>query len=341
METLPVRPGAVTPPIDSPTAATRPGATAAAVAAALVEAQTPLPPAPASAVQQAVETARSDAASRQGGIGTLLADLDAALAAPGLPPALKTAIRAVLAQQVATTPPVTGEALKQAVGKSGLFLEAQLAQIVRGDPGAGLPSDLKAALLTLQQALAGANAKPPARLQRPTAPPPTPGASPTAQGRSAPTLTGAESSDDLLQHLRGDVEQALARQTLHQLASLPDGAGRHWMFELPLATPQGPAIAQFAVDEDDQSTGGAASPTPGWQARFSLHLELLGPVHVRLHMGGERTHVTFWAGTPEALDRLRADAAGLAGALDAEIAFHAGAPPQAAPPPGQLVDRTS
>ena len=344
METLPVRPGAMTPPVDSPTAAVRPGL-AAAAAAALIEAQTQLPPAPTatppSPLRQAVDTARAEAASRQAGVGTLLADLGKALESPALPLALKTAIRAVLSQQLSTTPPPTAEALKGAVAKSGLFLEAQLAQIIRGDAGAVLPADLKSAMLTLQQALAGANAKPPTRQQRPTAPPPTAGAAPSAQKPAAATLTGTETTDDLLQHLRGDVEQALARQTLHQLASLPEGAGRHWMFELPLATPQGAAIAQFAVDEDEPDQGGSASATPGWQARFSLHLEPLGPVHVRLHMDGERTHVTFWAETSEGLDRLRTDASGLAGALDAEIAFHAGAPPQAASPSGQLVDRTS
>lgn len=310
----------------------RPGATPAVVASPLPETRAPVLTDPA---QQAVGAARAEAATRQAGLGSLLADLDMALASPALPPELRVAVRQVLSQQLPTDRPITADALRQAVAASGLFLEARIAQ------DAAPPLDLKGALLMLQQALVGASAKPPTRLQRPTAPPPVAGGSTAAQPPAEATLTGTEAPDDLLRHLRGDVEQALARQTLHQLASLPEGGGARWMFELPLATPQGPAVAQFAIEQDDPRASHALDAAPGWQARFSIHLEPLGPVHVRLRLDGERTHVTFWAETPEGLDRLRGDAAGLANALGAEIAFHAGAPPQVAAPSGQLVDRTS
>lgn len=330
METLPVRPGAIMTPPDSSAATARPGV--AAAAAPTGEGPGGLPPSP---LQQAVSAARAEAASRQAGLGVLFADLDKALTSPALPPAFEAAIRQVLAQQLRTDRPITADLLKRAIATSGLFLEAQLAL------GADAPTDLKAAMLRLRQVLTRADARLPAQLQRPTAPPPLAGQAPTAHPPAPSTLTGAETTGDLLQHLRGDLEQALARQTLHQLASLPDGAGRHWMFELPLATPQGVAIGQFAIDQDEAGSGGQPGEAPGWQARFSLHLAPLGPVHVRLHTDGGRTHVTFWTETTEGLDRLRGGAPDLAAALDAEIVFHAGPPPQAAPPPGQLVDRAS
>lgn len=329
METLPVTPGALTPQ-DTSAATLRPQP--AAVAAALAEAASPVPPDP---VQQAVTAARADAAVRQGGLGTLMADLQRALESPALPPGLRAAVGQVLARQLPTDPPITGESLRRAVAESGLFLEARTAS------AGAAPLDLKAALLMLQQALTAAGARPPARLQRPGGPPPTPDGATSAERPAAPTISKTDDADTLLRHLRGDVEQALARQTLHQLASLPAGGAPHWMFELPLATPQGPAIAQFAIEPDDDGPGADGATAPAWQARFSIDLAPLGPVHVRLRMADGQGHVTFWAEQPDGLDRLRARGAELVRALGGEVAFHAGAPQTLAPPAGQLVDRRS
>ncbi|TAJ68921.1 MAG: flagellar hook-length control protein FliK [Phenylobacterium sp.] len=316
-------------PPGAPAVETRPGL-AAAVAAVLAEAQGLEAPAPAAAVV----AARSEAAGRQASLAPVLANLERALGSPAVPAAVKAAIGQVLALQTPTDAPITAETLKQAVSRSGLFREARLAS---GEPA---PMDLKAALLTLQQVLAPTTPRAANRPQRPGPPPPTPGGALSGQAPAAATLDADAEPAVLVHHLRGDVEQALARQTLHQLASLPDGPGAHWMFELPLATPQGPAVAQFAIDRED--TRGADPDGPAaWQARFSLDIPPLGPVHVSLRMDGERTAVTLWAEEPGSLERLRSRGGELAGVLAGDVVFRTGSPRPSEPPPGRLVDRRS
>jgi len=326
----PIRPGL---PPGAPAVETRPGL-AAAVAAVLAETQALEPPAPTTGAAAAVATARAEAAGRQAGLAPILANLEQTLGSKALPAAVKAAIGQVLALQTPTDAPITAETVKQAIARSGLFLEARLAA---GEPA---PMDLKAALLMLQHALAPIAPRGAARPQRPTPAPPTAGGALSGQAPAAPTLDADAEPATLIPLLRGEAEQALARQTLHQLASLPDGANARWMFELPLATPQGPAIAQFAIDRDDPRRTDPGEP-PAWQARFSLDLAPLGPVHVSLRMDGERTAVTVWAEDPEGLERLRRGGDELAGALAADVVFRPGSPRPPEPPPGRLVDRSS
>jgi len=321
----PIRPSA-TPGV--PAVEIRPGLSAA-LTAALAEAQALEPPAPGTG---SVAVARAAAAGQQASLGPVLANLEQALSSNALPAAAKAAIAQVLALRLPTEAPITGETVRQAVADSGLFLEARLAS------GSAPPMDLKAALLVLQQALAPGAARTATRPQKPGPPPPTPGGALTGQAPAPPTLDA--DPETLLPQLRGEVEQALARQTLHQLASRPDGPGAHWMFELPLATPQGPAIAQFAIDRDDVARS-SPEEAPAWQARFALDLPPLGPVHVNLRIDGDRTAVTMWAETPEGLERLRSRGGELAGALAAEVVFRPGSPRPPAPPPGRLVDQSS
>jgi Flagellar hook-length control protein FliK len=124
------------------------------------------------------------------------------------------------------------------------------------------------------------------------------------------------------------------------LASLPEGPGQTWMFELPLATSQGTAIAQFEIDHDGGAAGGAQGQ-PGWRVRFSIDIEPLGPVHVQLAAGVERAAVTVWAERPDGLLRLRSLGDELARALPADVRFQGGAPRPPASTPGQFVDQSS
>lgn len=143
--------------------------------------------------------------------------------------------------------------------------------------------------------------------------------------------------------LAADVEHAVARQVLHQIASLPQGPdGPTWMFELPFLTPQGAMLAQFAIHRDDTGPGVAHEGGPTWRARFAMEVDPLGPVHVDLRMGGgQRSHVTLWAGEA-GLARMAPESDLLGRTLDADVALRPGAPNEAAPAtPGQFVDRRS
>ncbi|MDZ4371324.1 MAG: flagellar hook-length control protein FliK [Phenylobacterium sp.] len=324
-----------TPPVGGPTQGplvTGQAASAATAPTRLAQAPDPV----ATLLTRAVEAARADAAIRQAGMGSLLADLAPALMSATLPASLKAAIRQVLAFGLPAGAAADPAALKAAVARSGLFLEAQMAR----SPGAP-PADMKAALLGLQSALIAAGAAAWARPSRAPAPPPSRNGSVAAQSPLAAVLGPEDPPDRQLLTLRDETEQALARQTLHQLASVPDETGgARWMFELPLLTPQGATIGQLAVERDDPGVGGETAPV--WRARFALDIAPLGPVHVHLRLHEGRSAATLWVERPDSLDRLRGEAIDLARALGGEVAIHPGAPAAAPPPePGHLVDRSS
>jgi hypothetical protein len=186
-------------------------------------------------------------------------------------------------------------------------------------------------------------------------PPPINGALPAAQPILPATLVSNSSVETALQHLLSDTDGAIARQTLLQVASLPGqtdpATGRidpitpRWNFEIPFATPQGTAMAQFEISRDGGSRETGA-PKPVWRARFSLDVEPAGPVHALVSLTGERTSVRMWAERPATAAQLRAGVSQLSQALSraelkpGDIVVRDGAPVQSASAPaGHFLDR--
>lgn len=340
---------------------------ASATGAAIV-ADTPDPPAlaapkpPADPARAAVDQAKASAAASQASLAPMFADMAAALNAPATPPQLRAALANVLSLRTPVGAEFTGEQLQRAVAQSGVMLEAKLA--------AGMPPgrDLKAALLTLLSTLktlppaspegtapplaqyAGAQTENPRQPPDPARaaerpPPPLRDGTLRAQPAELSSLPAARPGD-VAPRLAADVEQAVARQVLHQIASLPQGQDSHdgpaWMFELPLLTPQGATLAQFAIARDGRGGGAAGEGGPTWRARFALDVDPFGPVHVDLRMGGaRRSRVTMWGGET-AMARLAHDTEILGRMLDADVSLHPGSPAQGAPAaPGRFVDQTS
>lgn len=313
----------------------------AALGAQATVAATPAPrplPTAAAPIRQGLDETKSAMASRQASLSPLLANLAHALSsAAGLQPAVRTAIAQVLTLQLPGGGPFTAETLRQAVAQSGLFLEARLAG--RRPPSEPTRSDLKAALLALQGLLIPPASAAPAAPRPTTSPPPSREAALMGQAPAPATLPA--DPEAIVRQLHHETAQAVARQTLHQLASLPDGATTTWMFELPIATPQGAAVAQFEVERDppEAAETEAAEPTQAWRARFSIDMEPLGPIHVHLRLGGERTAVAVWAEREDSLERLRSHAGDLVRALPADLVFYPGAPQRPVALSGQFVDR--
>jgi Flagellar hook-length control protein FliK len=209
-------------------------------------------------------------------------------------------------------------------------------------------------MLSLLPAVSGA--RPPnldARTSLP--PPPISGALPAAQPVMTATLVASSTSEATMHHLLADTDGAIARQTLLQVASLPDhvdaATGRvdpvtpRWNFEIPFATPQGTAMAQFEISRDGGGTEAEAAKRV-WRARFSLDVEPAGPVHAQISLSGERTSVRMWAERPATADQLRAGVSQLSQALSraellpGDIVIRDGAPaPSAAARAGHFVDR--
>jgi hypothetical protein len=287
---------------------------------------------------RAVEAAQADAAIRQSGMGGLLADMEPALASRTLPTAIKAAVQQLVRFGLSSNAPPDAAALKAAVARSGLFLEAQLTQTPNAPP-----RDMKAALLMLQQALVAAGAAGGLRATKAPAPPPTKGGAVAPQAARVALLNADDAPEYQLATLREETEQALARNTLHQLASLPDDtANGRWMFELPVVTPQGAAVAQFAIERDaPEDTGNGPRPAPTWRARFALDIPPLGPVHAHLRLKDGRCGAVLWVEDAGSFAWLQTQAADLAGSLGGDVTVRPGPPPAPPLPPGRLVDRTS
>jgi Flagellar hook-length control protein FliK len=188
-----------------------------------------------------------------------------------------------------------------------------------------------------------------------TPPPPFRGALPAAQPIASPSIAPGTPLATSAHHLLEDTDAAIARQTLLQVASLPDRidisnphidtTSPRWNFEIPFATPQGTAMAQFEISRD----GGGAEIEEArrvWRARFSLDVEPAGPVHALVSLVGDKTSVRIWAERPATVAQLRAGAAQLSQALSraelqpGDIVIRDGAPPLATPArAGRFLDR--
>jgi hypothetical protein len=188
-----------------------------------------------------------------------------------------------------------------------------------------------------------------------TPPPPFRGALPSAQPVASPSIASGAPLAATAHHLLADTDAAIARQTLLQVASLPDRvdsagvrldpATPRWNFEIPFTTPQGTAMAQFEISRDGAGNEAQAAKQV-WRARFTLDVEPAGPVHALVSLSGERTSVRMWAERPATAAQLRAGAAQLSQALSraelqpGDIVIKDGMPPQPAPArAGHFLDR--
>ncbi len=188
-----------------------------------------------------------------------------------------------------------------------------------------------------------------------TPPPPFRGALPSAQPVMPPSLTFDMPLAAAVHHLLDDTDAAIARQTLLQVASLPDRAdiagprtdpaAPRWSFEIPFATSAGTAIAQFEISRDGTGREIDAAKRV-WRARFSLDVEPAGPVHALISLSGDKTSVRMWAERPATATQLRAGASQLSQALSraelqpGDIVIRDGAPLQPSPAPaGHFLDR--
>jgi hypothetical protein len=218
-----------------------------------------------------------------------------------------------------------------------------------------LPDIRRAASLASAATVVSPDGRSEAGTVRTNTPPPFRGALPSPQPIAASSIAPDAPFASLAHRLLDDTDAAIARQTLLQVASLPDRADAagaridpstpRWNFEVPFATPQGTAMAQFEISRD----GGGNEVEAGkrvWRARFSLDVEPAGPVHALISFSGERTSVRMWAERPATVAQLRTSAGELSQALvkaelqPGDIVIREGAPPQPAPAKaGHFLDR--
>ncbi len=256
----------------------------------------------------------------------------------------------------------------------GALAAAVLAEMAGGNPQAAVPRTMSAGLAAslLQEVtqnlprmlgnLPGSSKAVPdghvfEAAARATTPPPLRGALPSSQPVALPSLAPDAPLAATVHRLLDDTDAAIARQTLLRVASLPDrtDASGHridpavpqWNFEIPFATPQGTAMAQFEISRD----GGNESADPAkraWRARFALNVEPAGPVHALITLNGDKTFVRMWAERPATAQQLRAGIGELSQAMSraelkpGDIVVRDGTPPQPAPArAGHFLDRAT
>jgi Flagellar hook-length control protein FliK len=356
---------ATTGSIATPAAASGTQQGAALIAAALAAASDLIAGSPALPATVAAELAPQEAA-----LGAALTVLPTG-AATTAPAASASGAATAVAQQIvelaagsqtlAPAPTAADAALRAATSNAVLNL---LQEVFQGTPlAAGGVSNLileNGQLLSLLPVVSGARTSAlddPEFARSNLPPPPINGALPAAQPVAPAALSAHMPLNTALQHLLDDTDGAIARQTLLQIASLPgqadasasriDAATPRWNFEIPFATPQGTAMAQFEISRDGGGREGAAGKAV-WRARFSLNVEPAGPVHAQVALNGDRTSVRMWAERPATAAQLRAGVSQLTQALShaeltpGDIVIRDGAPPQpAAAPAGHFLDRAS
>jgi hypothetical protein len=307
----------------------------------------------------------AEAATQQQGLAPLLANLPAAASSTALPPAVRAVATQILAAQTPLGADATGAALQTAARGSGVFLEAAIAAALAGSAAPpDTQQDVKALLLQLTAELAPLVEPPPAPTPARDAaagrPPPVPRSAadspappvaggPTAGQRPAtPSLPDDASVATLARALHQEAQGALARVQLSQAASIHAAdEPKRWMFEVPVATPEGTGFAQLEVSRDGGGGAGAGGE-PSWRVRVAIDAAPGGPVHADVLVGPGRTRVTLTAEHEGARAALAADQAELWEALAAEqggpdvaVRVIGGAPPRPTQPPGRLVDRRS
>ena len=149
---------------------------------------------------------------------------------------------------------------------------------------------------------------------------------PIAQAAAArETAASPQAAETLGRRALERTEGALQRILLEQFAVLDQrtdetaaaGRGsREWTADLPLATANGTAIVEIAVEHDGSGGGrGETASAPGWRVRFALDIEPIGPVHAQIGLSGDHLSVGLWIERPEMAARLAADVGELAAAL--------------------------
>jgi len=156
---------------------------------------------------------------------------------------------------------------------------AQDAAVAAPRPGTGEPSPSPGA----------------AFVPRPPPAPPLRGSQPRPQPRVQVRTESNPAPAPVRQQLARQVESALARVQLSQLASLPaaGGDGVQWLLELPVRGEGYADIFQLRLDQQQRQAESGGRPV--WQVTLAFELPELGPVHARIRFDGEAVSTYFWS----------------------------------------------
>lgn len=208
-------------------------------------------------------------------------------------------------------------ALADALAKSGVFLEATLAETTTFAQRADIAQrDFKALLLALYKEL-----QPRSRAQpvphSANEPPPRLRESLTAIGAAPATLPLMDDTAAQIQELARQTEGTLARTVSTQLlngAAAQSGAPV-WLVEIPVRQDERAELLRFRFE---QETSAAPEAAPRWSVEVAMDLGANGQLHARVSLQKSRCVVQLRSESPPLVDALNRDAHLLTNALQAE-----------------------
>ncbi len=206
-------------------------------------------PAAETLLVRAVRVAAAEAVPRQQGLAPLMANVRSVVERPDMPVEVREAGKALLAQAPPAAELTTPQGLRQAVERSGVFLEAHMARAAPqsvSDAAArttvGEP-DMKAALLVFRGALSAWLARA------------TPAATDAAPVEAAPTAPPVASQD-----MEGEATQVPPASPSIEASEAGDVATPHALVQSSTTSTQSPVSTQLAEPSYESPPTSAAKP---------------------------------------------------------------------------------
>jgi hypothetical protein len=190
-------------------------------------------------------------------------------------------------------------ALEQAIARSGVFLESDLAAH-RGAPDPRFASDLKSLLLTLNRALQTQGAKPTSTHPEDAmaAPVPTARGPLTALSGAPATLAVLDEPTQQLNELARQTDGTLARLTTVQISnSAADPAVQSMLIDLPVRHEDRAAVLRLKIERDGSRRRDGDS-AESWTVEAAVDLGAIGALHAKVTMVGKRIGVQLRAESP-------------------------------------------
>jgi hypothetical protein len=204
--------------------------------------------------------------------------------------------------------------LERALGRSGMFLEAALAND-DGTPAsrAALATDLKTLMLQFSRVLRDHGARPSSAVfaeSTPHAPLPTANGPLSALPSAPATLALLETPGEQMSELARQAEGALARMTTTQVAnSAHEAPNPSFLIELPIRQDDRASMLRLRIEQEESHLHHGGSQA--WTVEAALDLGTAGALHARVSLTGFHVGVQLRADSPVLVDIMNARAAEL------------------------------
>jgi Flagellar hook-length control protein FliK len=199
--------------------------------------------------------------------------------------------------------------LRNAVTRSGAFLESTLATGDRRAIAASVTSDLKALMLNFARVLREHGARPAAAMGESNGHSPVPLSNgPLSALPSAPaTLAVLDNANQQMNELARQTDGALARMTTLQAGTQETAQAQAMLLELPMRQGERTNVVRLRIEQDRSRKHDPSTPD-AWSIEAAMDLGTIGALHARVGLQGHRLSVQLRAESAAVVDTLAARA---------------------------------